>query len=58
MPIDTAIVLGVVFVIVLIWRGPKTLPRWGQVLGRGTKAARKELDEIRSDIDKRDAPKD
>jgi Sec-independent protein translocase protein TatA len=58
MPIDTAIVLGVVFVIVLIWRGPKTLPRWGQVLGRGVRAARKEADDIRADIDKRDAPKD
>ncbi len=58
MGLDVAIVLVVVLVIVLIWRGPKTLPRWGNVLGRGVHAARKEADDIRADIEKRDAPRD
>lgn len=37
---DLAIVLLVVLVVVLIWRGPKTLPRLGEALGRGVREAR------------------
>lgn len=44
---DTIVVLLVVLVVVLIWRGPKTLPQWGNVLGRGVKAARDEANDIR-----------
>ncbi len=38
---DVALVLVVVLVIVLIWRGPKTLPDLGRALGRGIREARK-----------------
>jgi hypothetical protein len=37
---DLAIVLVVILVLVLIWRGPKTLPRLGEALGRGVREAR------------------
>ena len=47
--VDTIIVLAIVLIVVLIWRGPKTLPKWGNVLGRGIKAARDEAREIRGD---------
>ena len=42
MPIDLAILLVVVLVVVLIWRGPKTLPKIGQAAGKGVKAVRDE----------------
>ena len=49
--LDTVVVLLIVLAIVLVWRGPKTLPKWGAALGRGVKAARKEADELRRDAD-------
>ena len=49
--LDTVVVLLVVLAIVLVWRGPKMLPRWGEMLGRGVKAARKEADDLRRDAD-------
>lgn len=45
---DTIVVLVVVLIVVLIWRGPKTLPRIGEMLGRGVKAAR---DEAKAKLD-------
>jgi Sec-independent protein translocase protein TatA len=47
--LDTIVVLLVVLAVVLIWRGPKMLPKWGEVLGRGVKAARREAGELRRD---------
>jgi Sec-independent protein translocase protein TatA len=41
---DVAVVLIVILVLVLLWRGPKTLPQLGQALGRGVREARKEVD--------------
>ncbi len=46
---DIAVVLIIVLVLVLIWRGPKTLPLLGQALGRGVKEARKEAGDLRPD---------
>lgn len=46
---DLAIVLIVVLVIVVIWRGPKTLPLLGKAFGQGVKEARKEIEGARSD---------
>jgi len=37
---DFAIVLVVVLVLVLLWRGPKTIPKLGEALGRGVREAR------------------
>jgi Sec-independent protein translocase protein TatA len=39
---DLLLVLIVILVLVLLWRGPKTLPRLGEALGRGVREARKE----------------
>jgi Sec-independent protein translocase protein TatA len=37
---DLAIVLIVILVLVILWRGPRTLPRLGEALGRGVREAR------------------
>lgn len=39
---DVALVLVAVLVVVLVWRGPKTLPELGKALGRGIREARRE----------------
>jgi Sec-independent protein translocase protein TatA len=39
---DLAILLVVVLILVLMWRGPKTLPKIGQAFGRGVKTVRDE----------------
>jgi Sec-independent protein translocase protein TatA len=39
---DLAILLLVILILVLMWRGPKTLPKLGQAAGRGIKALRDE----------------
>lgn len=44
---DTLVILLIVLIIVVIWRGPKTLPQIGTMLGRGVKAARDEAKGIR-----------
>ena len=53
---DVVIILVIVLILALMWRGPKTLPKIGQALGRGVKNAKEEAREVRSAIDKRDAP--
>lgn len=47
---DLILVLIVVLVVVLIWRGPKTLPSLGKAFGQGVREARKEMDEIKTDV--------
>ena len=51
---DLLLVLIVLLILVLIWRGPKTLPELGRMFGRGVREARIEASKLRSD----DAPKD
>jgi len=46
---DVGLVLIVILVLVIIWRGPKTLPKIGQMLGRGVRAARDEARSIREE---------
>lgn len=53
---DILLVLIVVLVVVLVWRGPKTLPKLGNAFGRGVKEARREFDEARGESG--DGPKD
>lgn len=57
---DIFIVLVIVLIVVVIWRGPKTLPLLGRAFGQGVKEARKEMSELRSDTndsdDKGDKP--
>jgi Sec-independent protein translocase protein TatA len=52
--LDTLAILIVILLIVLIVRGPKTLPQIGAILGRGVREARREADRLRST----DAPED
>jgi TatA/E family protein of Tat protein translocase len=56
---DLFIVLIIVLIVVLVWRGPKTLPQLGKAFGQGVKEARKEIDGIKSDstTDGTDEPK-
>lgn len=44
------IVLIIALIVVLMWRGPKTLPLLGRAFGQGVKEARKEIGEIKGDI--------
>ncbi|HKG56002.1 MAG TPA: twin-arginine translocase TatA/TatE family subunit [Candidatus Limnocylindrales bacterium] len=41
MPTDLLLVLIVILILVVIWRGPKTLPRIGEALGRGVREAKR-----------------
>lgn len=45
---DLGIILIFVLVIVLVVRGPKTLPQLGAMFGRGIKEARREAADLRS----------
>lgn len=46
---DILVVLIIVLVIVIVWRGPKTLPLLGKAFGQGVKEARKEIGDIKAD---------
>jgi len=48
---DLAVVLIIVLIIVVIWRGPKTLPEIGRMFGRGVREARNEASKLRSGDD-------
>ena len=41
--------LVVILIVAIIWRGPKTLPQIGALLGRGVRQARTGADRLRSD---------
>lgn len=43
-----------IFGIVLVWRGPKILPKWGETLGRGVKATCREVEDLQDDAAKKD----
>jgi Sec-independent protein translocase protein TatA len=49
---DVLVVLIIILVLAVIWRGPKTLPKLGEALGRGVREAKSEAakaqDEIRA----------
>ena len=45
MPADILILLVIVLIVVLMWRGPKMLPQIGNALGRTVKDTKAELDE-------------
>ena len=53
MPVDLIVVLIVILGIVLIWRGPKTLPKWGEAVGQAVRGARTEATKAQSEIQKR-----
>ena len=45
---DILLVLIVILVLVVIWRGPKTFPEIGRMFGRGVREARIEASKLRS----------
>jgi Sec-independent protein translocase protein TatA len=53
MPVDIIIILIVILGAVLIWRGPKTLPKWGEAVGQAVRGARPEATKAQGDIQKR-----
>lgn len=53
---DLLAVLLIILVLALVWRGPKTLPQLGSMLGRGVRAARDEAGRMRSGSDATDGP--
>jgi Sec-independent protein translocase protein TatA len=52
---DLVVVLILVLIIVLIWRGPKNLPEIGRMFGRGVREARAEAAKLRTEDE---SPKD
>ena len=48
---DILLVLIVVLVLVIIWRGPKTLPLLGRAFGQGVKEARQEIEGLKGNDD-------
>jgi Sec-independent protein translocase protein TatA len=48
---DVLLVLIVILILVVIWRGPKTFPEIGRMFGRGVREARIEAAKIRGDND-------
>jgi Sec-independent protein translocase protein TatA len=55
---DIGLVLIVVLILVLLWRGPKTLPKLGQALGRGVREAREEASKAQAEIQSRTSDDD
>jgi Sec-independent protein translocase protein TatA len=47
------VVLIVALVLVLMWRGPKNLPKLGEALGRGVKEAKIEAKQAQAEIQAR-----
>ena len=57
---DLIVLLVIVLIIVVIWRGPKTIPDIGRMFGQGVREARAEANKLRSsdDAPADTAPKD
>lgn len=53
MPVDIIVVLIVILGIVLLLRGPKTLPKWGEALGQAVRGAKTEATKAQGEIQKR-----
>jgi Sec-independent protein translocase protein TatA len=57
---DLLLLLIVILVLAVVWRGPKTLPKLGEALGRGVREARTEAakaqDEIQARVGGADEP--
>ena len=43
---DVLVALIIILAVVIVWRGPKTLPKIGEALGRGVKSARAEASKL------------
>jgi len=54
---DMIVLLIIILILVVIWRGPKTLPILGKAFGQGVKEARKEIDGMKADSAAKDEDK-
>lgn len=50
---DLLLLLIVILVLAVVWRGPKTLPKLGEALGRGVREARTEAAKAQDGIQAR-----
>jgi Sec-independent protein translocase protein TatA len=50
---DLLVILIVILILVVMWRGPKTLPLIGNALGRGVREAREEATKAQQEIQAR-----
>ena len=50
---DLLLVLIVILVLAIVWRGPKTLPKLGEALGRGLREARSEAAKAQDEVQAR-----
>jgi Sec-independent protein translocase protein TatA len=48
---ELIVLLIIVLVLVVLWRGPKTIPEIGRMFGRGVREARTEAAKLRSTDD-------
>jgi Sec-independent protein translocase protein TatA len=49
--VDIAIILVIILVLVLLWRGPQTLPRLGEAIGQAVRGARRAANDEETDRD-------
>ena len=50
---DLLLILIVILILVVLWRGPKTLPQIGNALGRGVREAKEEAGKAQAEIQRR-----
>jgi Sec-independent protein translocase protein TatA len=50
---DVLLILIVVLILAIIWRGPKNLPKIGEALGRGVREAKSEATKAQAEIQAR-----
>jgi Sec-independent protein translocase protein TatA len=50
---DILVILLVILVLVVLWRGPKTIPKLGEALGRGVREAKTEATKAQAEIQAR-----
>jgi Sec-independent protein translocase protein TatA len=55
---DIAIILIIILIAVVIWRGPKTLPLLGRAFGQSVRGAREEIKGMKDDAAKPKDPTD
>ena len=51
---DILLILIVILIIVLIWRGPSRLPQFGEALGKAVKGARDTMDRDSAESESKD----
>jgi Sec-independent protein translocase protein TatA len=50
---DILLILIIILVLAILWRGPKTIPKLGEALGRGVREAKTEAAKAQTEIQAR-----